>query len=73
MNVRKGLFRLFAVFSLAFWAGAVGYALDAGAGYGPEGYYASEQVLKLAGGVYAVFAGVVWTLYGFFPSNRGDA
>lgn len=73
MSVRRGLFRLFFFVSVLFWGAAVAYALDAGAGYGPAGFYASEQVLKLAGTIYLVFAGLVWTLYGFFPKSPGDA
>lgn len=61
------------VVSLAFWAAAIGYAMDAGANYGPDGVYAAEQALKLAGEIYAVVAGVIWTVYGFFPGTRDDA
>lgn len=73
MNVRKGLFRLFAYVSVLYWGAAVAYALDAGAGWGPAGFYAGEQVLKLAGTVYLVCAGLVWALYGFFPKPQKDA
>lgn len=73
MNVRRGLFRLFFYVSVLFWGGAFALALDAGAGYGPEAAYASEQVMRAAGGLYLVLAGLIWTVFGFFPHHRDDA
>lgn len=70
MNLRRGLFRLALVLTVAFWAGALSLAVDAGAGYGPYAYQASEDVLKSAGLIYGVAFAVVWTLYGFFDRPR---